>query len=362
MNLRNIFIGLFVVSVLAGIVAACGGGGYGGSTAAPTYTVGGNITGASGTVTLKLNGGNDNTMGNGAFTFTTMLANGATYNVQVIDANDRCTVTGGAGTMGAANIANVAVICGAQGANKVIRTTVLSGAQEVPATAATGTGVGGVIVDPVDNSITGGITFSGLTGSPTDVGIYLAAPGANAGASFITLVRAADNATATIPEPTILTGPQFTALLAGNLYFNIKTAANTAGEIRGQINVQGGVYAAQTNLDAAQEVLPPSTSTATGKGTLLVDQATRIILISYMTHNVVGANAGHIHSNATGPGSIGPVIVPFNNLDPNLVYPVAGTQMSTSDISNLTASYTYFNIHSPTFPLGEIRGDIGLIP
>ena len=49
--------------------------GVGASTSAPTYSVGGTISGLSGTAVLENNGGNDlSTSANGAFTFSTLLA------------------------------------------------------------------------------------------------------------------------------------------------------------------------------------------------------------------------------------------------------------------------------------------------
>ncbi len=49
-----------------------------------TYSVGGTVSGLSGTVVLQDNGGDDlSVSGNGAFTFATRLASGAAYNVTV---------------------------------------------------------------------------------------------------------------------------------------------------------------------------------------------------------------------------------------------------------------------------------------
>src|SRR6267143_1720109 len=97
MNVRNTLIGLVASALLAWIVVSCGGGGgggYGGGSGsggmpAPTYSVGGTLSSATGTVVLKLNGGEDMSMSNGPFTFATTLHYLATYNVQVVDANDR---------------------------------------------------------------------------------------------------------------------------------------------------------------------------------------------------------------------------------------------------------------------------------
>src|SRR5881296_1812763 len=122
MKIRDVLIGFVVSAIVVGIAVSCGGGsGSSGPSGPATYTVGGALSGATGTIVLKLNSGSDISMANGPFTFTTMLASGAPFNVQVVDANDRCTVTGGAGTMTAANVTTVAVACAAPAGEKVVR-------------------------------------------------------------------------------------------------------------------------------------------------------------------------------------------------------------------------------------------------
>ena len=84
----------------------------------PTYAVGGTISGLSGTVVLENNGANDlSTSANGAFAFSTPLAEGAAYNVTVKTnpTGQTCTVTNPSGTVGTANVTNVSVACVNQG-------------------------------------------------------------------------------------------------------------------------------------------------------------------------------------------------------------------------------------------------------
>ena len=379
-NVRNVLTGSIVSSVVAVIAVSCGGGGYGDSGGGtPTYSVGGNIAGATGTVVLQLNGGSNLSMSaDGPFTFAGMIANGSTYNVTVAAPNQRCTVANGAGTMGVTNITNVSIACGAQTTETVVRSALLSGAQENPPVATSASGVGGIIVDPATLAITGGMTFTGLT--PTAGGHHIhQAPSGNPTANgpvIIGLALASDGVTAVVPPGTTLTAPQYAALLAGELYFNVHTVANSGGEIRGQINMQGGVHANVASLTAGQEV-PAGTSTATGTGTVLVDKATRRILVSYVTHNVANASLAHIHTSPSGAGSTGSVIVGFDTLQTNfdglgnnLAYPPAGSQMTPQNVTDFLVSYLYFNVHSPNnlcppaanCGAGEIRGNITPIP
>src|SRR6185437_3952234 len=79
-----------------------------------TYTVGGTVSGLSGTVVLQDNGGDNlSVTANGSFTFATALPSGAPYNVTVKTnpSGQTCTVSSGSGTVGSANVTNVAVSC-----------------------------------------------------------------------------------------------------------------------------------------------------------------------------------------------------------------------------------------------------------
>ncbi|HET7766633.1 MAG TPA: S8 family serine peptidase, partial [Burkholderiales bacterium] len=103
--------------IAAACLNACGGGGGGGGGPAPTYTVGGAVSGlAGGTVVIQLNGAANLSIGaNSPFTFATPLTAGSVFGVTVLSqpATETCVVNGGSGTMPAANVTNVAVACSA---------------------------------------------------------------------------------------------------------------------------------------------------------------------------------------------------------------------------------------------------------
>ena len=80
----------------------------------PTYSVGGSLSGLSGTVVLQDNGGDDLTLtANGGFSFATKLADGAGYGVTVKGnpSGQTCSVANGSGSINSANVTNVAVTC-----------------------------------------------------------------------------------------------------------------------------------------------------------------------------------------------------------------------------------------------------------
>jgi hypothetical protein len=99
-------------------LTGCGGGGVPTGTPPPatTYTIGGTVSGLSGTgLVLQDNGGNNLTMSaNGAFVFTTPLASGSAYAVTVLaqpsSPAQSCAVANGSGTA-TADVTNVQVAC-----------------------------------------------------------------------------------------------------------------------------------------------------------------------------------------------------------------------------------------------------------
>ena len=103
----------WIVFALTLLLSACGGGGGGGGAPA-SYTVGGTVSGLSGTVVLTNNGGDDLSLtANGAFIFATQVANGGAYNVQVKTqpAGQTCSAGNNTGTVPGANVTGVTVTC-----------------------------------------------------------------------------------------------------------------------------------------------------------------------------------------------------------------------------------------------------------
>jgi hypothetical protein len=89
-----------------------------------------------------------------------------------------------------------------------------------------------VTYDTASKQVTWRITYSGLSGTPTAAHFHgPAQPGANAGIA----VRIPNVAASPVEGSATLTDAQAADLLAGRYYINIHTAANPAGEIRGQV-------------------------------------------------------------------------------------------------------------------------------
>jgi hypothetical protein len=119
-------------ALVALALAACGGGGDDAQ-----YTVGGSITGYTGRdLTLQLNGGERITLvaGATAFTFSARVAGGSPYAVTIATPpyGLDCTLTRASGTVGNANVGDVAVACGAIAPLALASTTPADNGADVP--------------------------------------------------------------------------------------------------------------------------------------------------------------------------------------------------------------------------------------
>lgn len=91
-----------------------GGSGCGTNNSSDNYTVGGTLTGLSGTVVLQNNGGNNLSLSaDGSFTFSTPLSSGSSYQVSVLTqpSGQACSVANGSGSSISANVTNIVVTC-----------------------------------------------------------------------------------------------------------------------------------------------------------------------------------------------------------------------------------------------------------
>ena len=127
-----------------------------------TYYIGGNVSGLTGTVVLQNNAGDNLSISsNGGFTFSTMLANSASYNVTVSSqpTGQTCTVGSGTGTVSSADITNISVNCTTNATD--ITTAGVTGFT-APATLGTPQVFGNLTAGSAQYTVTG------LTWSPTD--------------------------------------------------------------------------------------------------------------------------------------------------------------------------------------------------
>lgn len=116
---------------------------------------------------------------------------------------------------------------------------------------------------------------------------------------------------------------------------------------------------------------PPNASPATGSATVFVDADSNMVCVSFRFSGLVTpSTAGHIHEGAAGTN--GGVKIPFpasgfggSSARKFFCTGASGFTLAVGDtpaafINRLTTtpSNFYVNIHTPTYPGGEIRGQL----
>ena len=237
-------------------------------------------------------------------------------------------------------------------------TASLSGAAETPPNASTATGFGTVELN--GNSLTFDVAFTGLGSSNTLAHIHLPAPtGVPAGVSIdlAPFKIGTVNTTGRYSGTVTINLAQKAAILAGLSYFNIHTANIGSGEIRGQI-----VPAAQKFiLRGIAERPTPADSPAFGVGALTII-GNRLAFDLTFQGLVGNASAAHFHGPANSGGTAAPIIDigtgAFGALG-NKSGQLAGTvTLTPAQLAAFADGNVYVNIHSGTFPDGEIRGQV----
>jgi CHRD domain-containing protein/putative Ig domain-containing protein len=180
-----------------------------------------------------------------------------------------------------------------------------------------------------------------------------------------------DASTSTPPGPqtwffsdgAALTAGQITNFGAQGLYYNVHSAANPTGEIRGQIAPSSTTFITDNGdpttgntfsalMSGAQEV-PTNTSRASAYGTIVLDPVANTISGVLVTNGIAGTLA-HIHNGL--PGVSGPIIFPLTG-GPT-VWTLPTTPITDPQIVLLRAGAYYLNVHTAALPAGELRGQL----
>jgi hypothetical protein len=221
----------------------------------------------------------------------------------------------------------------------------LSGAQEVPAVASASSGTAMVVLG------SGGAKF--LYNATTDAPVTLAH-----------FHRGAGGANGPVEQPIDMVGPVMTGVLdlgdarradieRGLWYFNVHTAANPKGELRGQLLRPGETLYTATLVGGSE--IPASSSTATGALAVILNAAGTEIRYDGAATGVV-PTAAHIHAAPVGMN--GPVVLPLAFMGATL----SGTHAVTADlVAQLNAAGLYANLHSVEKPMGDIRGQLTVV-
>jgi hypothetical protein len=222
--------------------------------------------------------------------------------------------------------------------------TTLSGLQEVPAVAAASQANAMVVLGSAGAKFLYNVT--------TDAAVTMAHFHRGPAGVNGPVEQPLDEIGATMTGVLDLGDARRTDIERGLWYFNVHTAANPKGELRGQL-LRPGETLYTASFAGANEV-PASTSTATGALALILNAERTAIRYDGAFTGVI-ATAAHIHDGPAGTN--GPVVLPLTFSGATL----SGDQAVTADlITKLNTAGLYANLHSAANPMGDVRGQITL--
>ena len=228
---------------------------------------------------------------------------------------------------------------------------ILDGTQEVPSVPTPGYGFASFRLSKSLDRLTIHAVFSGLSGPITAIHLHNGPIGVS-GPVVQDLMSGLTANTLTIDvDPT----PYMSDLMAGNIYINAHTATNPTGEIRGQVTLNQKL-AFYFIMSGANET-PPNTAPGIAIGNVWLSN-TMDTLFYYIAADTLTTVPTAAHLHLAAPGTAGPVIVPLTASGNILLGIVTDSTITLNLVRQMLEGMVYANIHTTTFPAGELRGQL----
>ncbi|USE71147.1 CHRD domain-containing protein [Pseudoalteromonas maricaloris] len=239
--------------------------------------------------------------------------------------------------------------------NYAVATFDLSGKQEVPAVATMASGDGYALVNTDNYEVELRVVTSGVEDA-TAAHIHTGRIGMN-GDVLVGLEQSTDDMNVWMtPDNTMINAEIFAVLASGGHYVNVHTPSNPSGELRGQILTSN--YALATFALSGQQEVPAVSTMASGDGYALVNMNDYEVELRVVTIGVEDATAAHIHTGRIGMN--GDVLVGLEQStdDMNVWMTPDNTMINAEIFAVLASGGHYVNVHTPSNPSGELRGQI----
>lgn len=239
----------------------------------------------------------------------------------------------------------------------VFATGRLDGDQRVPAISTAASGTYAVTADPATGTLVAHVNTSGVDDA-TAAHLHDGYAGSNGGVA-IGLTQDSGNVARWSAVDAPIDAAQLDALRAGRYYVNVHTPANPGGEIRGQVATES-IEVLFSGMSGIQEV-PANASVASAVAASTVDLETGAVTLHLNATGADTATAAHIHLGVAGTN--GGVLIPLgaDAGDPGHWF-VEDALLDDDGLASYRAGELYVNLHTPSNPGGEIRGQIAPPP
>lgn len=237
----------------------------------------------------------------------------------------------------------------------------LTGAQEVPPNASPGYGTSAFRL--TRDGLVFGFSTDNLTAAITAAHFHGAGRGTSGGVVRGLLAGEMSGANGRgVWKPSDaqpLTAALILGLFTDDIYFNVHTAAFPGGEIRGQVDLAGGLAKGAT-LAGASEVPPTGSSGVGSLACVLTDQGMLFrTTVSDLDGTFTAAHFHHAPAGVNGP-VVRDVSGEFAGLMGEGVWSAADAMPLTPMLEGqFVENAIYLNVHTTAYPGGELRGDFG---
>lgn len=156
------------------------------------------------------------------------------------------------------------------------------------------------------------------------------------------------------PAGTVLEPDMVAAIMKGETYFNVHTAAYPAGEIRGQV-LPANIQLFLATPSGLEQVPQPVDSDGFARAAVTLDTDTNVAQVHFRTTSDLAA--AHIHQEIAGRN--GPVVIPMQQDMLSMDHWSADDVAFTQELLDaLSSAQLYFNLHTTANPNGELRGQV----
>ncbi len=226
----------------------------------------------------------------------------------------------------------------------------LSASQEVPAINSKAKGLVTFILGEDGKTMTIFGVFDSLSGPVTNCHFHTGAFGVSGAVTQNLLPLVKGNQ---ISGTVTVTKALIAAINNYGIYINVHTAANSGGEIRGQVYPETDLHFGAV-LSGANEV-PAVTTNGTGLGSFVLNYSEEKLEYKVLVSGLSGPIASaHVHFGAAGRA--GPVAYPLNFSGNTLIGTI---DVNSAFVDSLYSSKVYINVHTATNSGGEIRSQLG---
>ena len=223
---------------------------------------------------------------------------------------------------------------------------VLSGANVAPPVATSANGVGVFTLNQASSVVSYFMLASPMPGAVATVRL------GNAGQNGAVLFTLAGGPTKWEGQLGPLAPATVVTLLKQGLYATVTSAAFPSGEIRGQIQpTKKSNFGATMN---GAQVVPPAGSLGTGSSRTRLNEPDGVLVYEVKATGIAAGSTAAARLGA--PGQNGPVLFPL--LGASGHWCGVSPFLTAADIALVKAGGLYYEVGSPSFPNGEVRGQL----